>query len=109
VDAPSAVLPLLQLDYGLSTDAAGRADRNATLTAEAESLPGAVAAGSPGRVTLELSYDDGKTWHRASGGSDGRFRLAAPRKVSFVSLRASARDTAGNTVSQTVIRAAGLR
>ncbi|WP_294002391.1 S8 family serine peptidase [Streptomyces sp.] len=109
VDAPSAVLPLLQLDYGLSTDAAGRADRNATLTAEAESLPGAVAAGSPGRVTLELSYDDGKTWHRASGGSDGRFRLDAPRKVSFVSLRASARDTAGNTVSQTVLRAAGLR
>ncbi|WP_329189661.1 hypothetical protein [Actinacidiphila glaucinigra] len=42
-------------------------------------------------------------------GSDGRFRLDAPGKASFVSLRASAKDDAGNSVKQTVIRAFGLR
>ena len=58
-------------------------------------------------MKVELSYDDGKTWQQVSG-HDGRFRLSAPKKASFVSLRASARDSAGNTVNQTVIRAAGL-
>jgi hypothetical protein len=77
------------------------------LTVDAETLPGAVGAGRTGAVTLDLSYDDGRTWRRASG-RDGEFRLDAPKKSAFVSLRASAHDSAGNTVSQTVIRAAGL-
>jgi subtilisin family serine protease len=106
-DDEQAVIPLLQLDYGLDTDPTGRATRNAVLTVKAETLPGAVGAGRTGPVTLELSYDDGKTWQRASG-RDGRFRLDAPRNAAFVSLRASARDSAGNAINQTVIRAAGL-
>ncbi|GAA1517892.1 S8 family serine peptidase [Kribbella lupini] len=106
-DDEQAVIPLLQLDYGLDTDPTGRATRNAVLTVKAETLPGAVGAGRTGPVTLELSYDDGKTWQRAAG-RDGRFRLDASRKAAFVSLRASARDSAGNAINQTVIRAAGL-
>ncbi len=106
-DDEQAVVPLLQLDYDLDTDASGRASRNAVLTVDAETLPGAVGAGRTGSVKLELSYDDGRTWQRASG-HDGRFRLDAPKKAAFVSLRASSRDSAGNAVNQTVIRAAGL-
>ncbi|MFE0631732.1 S8 family serine peptidase [Streptomyces sp. NPDC058864] len=108
-DAATAVLPLVQLDYGIATDAAGRTGRHDTLSVTAAHLPGAGLAGRIGAVGLELSYDDGRTWHKSACGSDGRFRLDAPNKASFVSLRATARDSAGNSVHQTVIRAFGLR
>ncbi|WP_329140194.1 S8 family serine peptidase [Streptomyces sp. NBC_01476] len=103
------VLPLLQLDYGISTDTGGRAARNTALSVSAAQLPGAVGAGRIGAVTVELSYDDGRTWQKSTAGHDGEFRLDAPRRASFVSLRASVRDAAGNGVTQTVIRAFGLR
>ncbi|MFG2071834.1 S8 family serine peptidase [Nonomuraea maritima] len=104
-----AVLPLVQLRYEISTDDAGRAARNAVLTVSAASLPGAVGAGRLGKVSLEVSYDDGKTWQRPKAGHDGEFRLHAPKGASFVSLRAGAGDSAGNAVTQTVMRAVGLR
>ncbi|WP_326578940.1 S8 family serine peptidase [Actinacidiphila glaucinigra] len=108
-DGVTVVLPLVQLDYRIGTDAAGRAGRNDTLSVTAAHLSGASLAGKIGAVGLELSYDDGRTWRKAACGSDGRFRLDAPNKASFVSLRASAKDSAGNSVKQTVIRAFGLR
>ncbi|MEU9546648.1 S8 family serine peptidase [Streptomyces mirabilis] len=108
-DGSDAVLPLVQIDYEVGTDPAGRAGRHDTLSATAAQLPGAVGAGRVGAVTLELSYDDGTTWHRATCDHDGRYRLDAPKKASYVSLRASAEDSAGNAVHQTVIRAFGLR
>ncbi|WP_246040900.1 S8 family serine peptidase [Streptomyces cadmiisoli] len=108
-DGAEAVLPLLQLDHRIGTDGAGRAGRHDTLSVTAAHLPGAAGAGKVGRVGVELSYDDGRTWHRADSAGDGRFRLDAPRKASFVSLRAYAEDSAGNSVRQTVIRAFGLR
>ncbi|MFF4652231.1 S8 family serine peptidase [Streptomyces sp. NPDC001380] len=111
--APSSddpeVLPLLQLDYAVATDAAGRAGNGADLSVSARHLPGAVGAGALAPVAVELSYDDGRTWRRAVPGHGGRFGLSAPKGARFVSLRASARDTAGNTVTQTVIRAFGIR
>ncbi|WP_240362625.1 PA domain-containing protein [Streptomyces sp. S1D4-23] len=108
-DGSDAVLPLVQIDYEVGTDPAGRAGRHDTLSATAAQLPGAVGAGRVGAVTLELSYDDGTTWHRATCDHDGRYRLDAPKKASYVSLRASAEDSAGNAVHQTVIRAFALR
>ncbi|QUW89416.1 hypothetical protein KE639_00592 [Streptomyces sp. V17-9] len=51
----------------------------------------------------------GRTWHRADHTGDGGFRLDAPSGAKFVTVRASARDTVGNTVRQTVTRAFGLR
>jgi hypothetical protein len=103
-------LPLIQLDYGLDTDKAGRADRHAKLTVTASHLPGTTAA--IGKPSLEVSYDDGKTWHRSelSRSGDGwRTNLSAPRSAGFATLRVTARDSAGNTVSQTIDRAFGLR
>ncbi|MET8331170.1 S8 family serine peptidase [Streptomyces sp. NPDC005181] len=108
-DDSAAVLPLVQLDYRIGTDGAGRAGRHDTLSVTAAHLPDAAGAGKIGAVGVELSYDEGRTWHKADCGRDGRFRLDAPRKASSVSLRTNAKDAAGNAVRQTVIKAFGLR
>ncbi|AWW41389.1 S8 family serine peptidase [Streptomyces cadmiisoli] len=103
-------LPLIQLDYGVDTDKAGRADRRAGLTVTASHLPGLTAA--IGKLSVEVSYNDGATWQRADvdrHGDGWRTGLKAPRSAEFVSLRVTGRDTAGSTVSQTIIRAFGLR
>ncbi|MFG2320647.1 S8 family serine peptidase [Streptomyces tendae] len=105
------LLPLVQLDYTVPTSAAGVAPRDAELVVTASHLPGA----STSRVRtekVELSYDDGRTWHRADVRSAGegavRVRLDAPRRAAFLSLRVRAADTQGSTVTQTVTRATGL-
>ncbi|MGW3691135.1 S8 family peptidase [Streptomyces sp. NPDC005125] len=104
-----AVLPLMQIKYGVDTNAAGKAARNATLAASVAHLAHATGAGTLSAVTLEVSYDDGHTWRKITSGHDGRFGLSAPKQAQFVSLRAHAHDSAGNAVAQTVIRAFGLR
>ncbi|MEU4092890.1 S8 family serine peptidase [Streptomyces sp. NPDC026673] len=103
-------LPLIQLDYGVDTDKAGRADRHAKLTVTASHLPGTTAA--IGKPSLEVSYDDGKTWQRTELGRSGdgwRAGLNAPKSAGFATLRVTVRDSADNTVSQTITRAFGLR
>jgi hypothetical protein len=102
-------MPLLQLDYGVTTDLAGSTHGGRqTLTLSASHLPGAVGAGRVTGATLAVSYDDGATWRtveltrRAGGGWTAQFD--APRG-GFVSLRATARDDAGNAIAQDVIRA----
>ncbi|MFE6805086.1 S8 family serine peptidase [Streptomyces sp. NPDC057696] len=108
--AEAEPVPLIQLDYGVDTDKAGRADRQAQLTVTASHLSGTTAA--IGKPSLEVSYDDGATWQRAelSHKSDGwRTALHAPRSARFVTLRVNAKDGADNSVSQTITRAFGLR
>lgn len=103
-------LPLIQLDYGVDTDKAGRADRRSKLTVTASHLPGAMPA--IGKPSVEISYDDGATWQRAGldrHGDGWRTSLDAPKKAGFATLRVTARDSAGNSVSQTITRAFGLR
>ncbi|WP_201749504.1 S8 family serine peptidase [Micromonospora sicca] len=109
----SSVLPLLQLDYAVDTDAAGTAKGETGLTVSAAHLPGATGRGGIGPVTLEISYDDGAHWQRQplDRTKDGSWaaNLRAPKSAGYVSLRASARDGSGNSVDQTVIRAFGVR
>jgi len=65
-------------------------------------------AGRVARLTVEVSYDDGATWQRAQVlrfGQHGLALLNHPAAAGFVSLRASAADSAGNMVEQTVLRA----
>ncbi|MEU3795553.1 S8 family serine peptidase [Streptomyces fructofermentans] len=103
-------LPLIQVDYGVDTDKAGRADRHAKLVVTPSHLPGTTAAIA--KPSLEVSYNDGKTWLRPGldrSGSGWRASLSAPKSADFVTLRVTARDNAGNTVSQTIERAFGLR
>ncbi|MGV9349947.1 S8 family serine peptidase [Streptomyces spiralis] len=105
-------LPMIQLDYGVDTDLAGRAGRHAGLTVTASQLPGVHSA--VGKPTVDISYDDGETWQRADLDRDGRGEgwrtsLRAPKAAQFVSLRVSARDHDGDSVTQTLTRAFGLR
>ena len=69
--------------------------------------PGAPAAAVK-RITVEISYDDGRTWRRVPlrPTRDGwSATVTHPAGAGFASLRASATDTAGGTVTQTVIHA----
>jgi subtilisin family serine protease len=59
-------------------------------------------------LTVEASFDDGKTWRHLVVVRTGEKAVALvqnPRGSGFVSLRASATDTAGNAVHQTILRA----
>jgi hypothetical protein len=56
-------------------------------------VPGAV------RTRIEVSDDDGVTWKQTAG--------LVPAGAKPVSLRVTAQDAAGNSVTQTVIRAYG--
>ncbi|MFB6671892.1 hypothetical protein ACFCWG_05690 [Streptomyces sp. NPDC056390] len=60
-----------------------------------------------------MSYDDGSHWMPAGlrGTADGKWTVdvRAPKSAKHVSLRATAKDDAGNTVSQTVMRAYALK
>ncbi|MFJ2163601.1 hypothetical protein [Streptomyces sp. NPDC087856] len=103
------VLPLLQPNWTLATDKAGRATRDARFAVGIEQLEGAVGEGKACAPRVEASYDDGHSWQRLAPARDHSFQLDAPRRADFVSLRVSARDTAGNTVTQTVTRAVGLK
>ncbi|MFD3451713.1 S8 family serine peptidase [Streptomyces sp. NPDC058691] len=105
-------LPLIQLDYAVATDLSGRAGRRAAVSVTPSHLKGAAGSGTIRAVTLEVSYDDGATWHRTTPrhkGADWTASLNAPSKARFASLRTTAKDAKGNTVSQTVIRAFGLK
>lgn len=86
-------LPLIQLDYDV---------QHQKVEVTASHLPAAAGAGVITTTTVEISYDDGATWHTTQ-------RIDAPSKTQYASVRATARDTKGNTVTQTVIRAFGLR
>ncbi|MBW4721992.1 S8 family serine peptidase [Saccharothrix obliqua] len=64
------------------------------------------------RLTVQVSYDDGGHWRPVPLAKVGTRWVAAvvhPADAKHVSLRASGRDQEGNTVTQTVIRAYGLR
>ena len=80
---------------------------------EAVQPDSAVGAGTVGKPTMEFSYDDGATWQPAVvvQGALGQWsaKFTAPAAAHFVSLRAGVRDSEGNSISQTVIRAFGVR
>ncbi|MEV6631116.1 S8 family serine peptidase [Actinoplanes sp. NPDC051470] len=90
------VLPLLQVGYDAKPRRVGFA-----LT----------VAGKPARGTsfrAEMSADDGKTWRRLNTTGRGpSYTANIPAHTTPVSLRITASDRDGNTVTQTVIRAIG--
>ncbi|MFI5838453.1 S8 family peptidase [Catenuloplanes sp. NPDC051500] len=66
------------------------------------------AAADNRALTVEASFDDGKTW-TAAPVRNGAAQLRHPNTAGFVSLRATAVDKDGNTVTQTLIRAYEIR
>jgi hypothetical protein len=55
-------------------------------------------------LSVEASFDDGRTWQPVPA-TLSDVTITHPRGTRYVSLRAHATDSAGNTVTQTVIRA----
>ncbi|WP_328498669.1 S8 family serine peptidase [Streptomyces sp. NBC_00414] len=106
----SGLLPLVQLDYRIPTAADGTAERTAPVLITASHVPGvSVAATRVDRV--EVSYDDGRSWRRASLSTSSKgalTRLAAPSRAEFLAVRVHASDARGSTVTQTIMRAVGL-
>jgi hypothetical protein len=102
-------LPLstVQLSPKLDDLNAAPAGRLLDIPLDVQRQPGA-SAGRTLWATLEVSYDDGKTWHPALVRGSGDHRTATVRNPSatgYASLRVRAGDTTGETVTQTVIRA----
>jgi hypothetical protein len=70
---------------------------------------GAAAARSTS-LQASVSFDEGKTWRRIiTVGALGRYVAVVPAGKGTVSLKVVAADNAGNKVTQTVIRAYGLK
>lgn len=63
----------------------------------------------PPRLSVEVSYDEGKTWRPAQVLGNLAVLLFHPAGATSVSLRAKASDRNGNTVEQTIIRAYKLK
>jgi hypothetical protein len=110
-------LPLLFVHYDLGVDVNSKAPAGAAFPVTF-SLSGQQYAPAPSQVTatVSASYDDGHTWtaaQPAQAGPGGQFTATIDHPEltatsGFVSLRVRARDTAGNAVDQTTIRAYGL-
>lgn len=63
-------------------------------------------------MTFEVSYDDGQTWEPVAidrNGNHATAELTHPDGAEFVSIRFTAADEAGNTVTHSTIRSYGLR
>jgi subtilisin family serine protease len=104
----AAVLPLLEVGYRPELDEYNhaRAGGGYRIPVEVTRQSGAGHATVTG-VTVEVSYDDGKTWQTAPVTRDGaRWSATVDNPASgAVSLRTRAADTDGNSVEQTTIRA----
>ncbi|MEE6449259.1 S8 family serine peptidase [Gottfriedia acidiceleris] len=108
-------LPMLDLHFDVKTDLAGDvpAASSTKLKLSATHLPDAVLAGKIEGATLEVSFDEGKTWKQTNltrEGEDWFADLKLPNNPGgSVSLRASAWDDVGNSIKQDVIKAFGLK
>lgn len=107
-------LPLIGLAYDAPTaldgTVSGKGWTEFAVTAAHEA--DAYGAGAVTELSLEASYDEGKTWQTidtARAGDRWEVRVKLPKSAESVSLRTSAKDDAGNTVTQEVIRAFGVR
>jgi subtilisin family serine protease len=108
-DAEFTPLPVMAVRFGPKLD-----ENNAARVGQAFVLPvfvqrQAVAPAATVRdLEVDVSYDDGATWRRTLLVTDKegwRALLFHPADARFVSLRASATDSAGNSVQQTILRA----
>ena len=105
-------LPLAQLDYVAEVDAAGQAKRTSTFSVKPVVVGSSARADAVTAVQLEVSYDDGVSWRREDlKEHEGiwQARLRAPAEASQVSVRVTARQRNGGGISQTVVRAFGLK
>ncbi|MET8468628.1 S8 family serine peptidase [Streptomyces sp. NPDC006422] len=107
-------LPLINLNYDIDTDLAGRieAGKRLPLALSAEYVKGAAGTGTIGGGALKVSYDDGKTWKSVpltGKGASWKGALTVPKGAASLSLRASAKDDRGGSVTQEIVRAVAVK
>ncbi|GGU76705.1 peptidase [Streptomyces filipinensis] len=107
-------LPLINLAFDVDTDLAGtvRGGRRVPVGFGASYVAGAAGTGTLGEGRLAVSYDGGATWRAVplkGAGASWRGTLTVPRGASSVSLRATAHDDKGGSVTQEIVRAVGVR
>jgi hypothetical protein len=99
-------LPLLSVRFAPKLDDYNRASNAVPALVPIMVDHNAGAAAKPTKI--EVSHDDGATWQAAplvSAGGKWFTLLVHPKGAKSVSLKASAKDDAGNTVDQTIIGA----
>ncbi|MGM0836383.1 MAG: S8 family serine peptidase [Bacillota bacterium] len=107
-------LPFLSLDYKVDTDVNGDAlaNRPTDLELSVTKVETGVGYGNVEGATLEVSFNEGKTWKKVKLTKDGDSFAATiqnAKNAKSVSLRASAWDDEGNKITQEIIKAYGLR
>jgi hypothetical protein len=102
------VEPLLTLDYAISgLSARGQTSPGRQLINLTVGHLPLVKAAKITRAAVQVSYDDGRTWHQARiTGTAGRFRASftAPAGA-LVTMRTRAQDAAGAAITETITRA----
>ncbi|GGY41855.1 serine protease [Streptomyces omiyaensis] len=115
-DGTGTVLPLMAVRFApRGLDDHGRVAPGATTRVDlaVQRAPGATGA-AVRRTTLDVSWDDGATWHPvgvrpAQGASPEHADVTAPDGAASASLRVTVEASDGSTLTQTVIRAFGVR
>ncbi|MEO3869962.1 S8 family serine peptidase [Nonomuraea sp. B12E4] len=116
---PCAFQPALQVTYDLPLDLLNRARAGHRFAFDLRAAPhsGLRRAPEVRDLRVEYSVDDGTTWRAASRvkrQGEGRFQAEVShppldRTSGYVSLRVTATDTEGGSVTQTVTRAYALK
>ncbi|MET8042970.1 S8 family serine peptidase [Micromonospora sp. NPDC005215] len=95
----------------LDADNTARAGRSLVIPVQVKRQPG-VAGSRLTKLTVDVSYDGGRTWQAAQvrhGGHGWTATVKHPAGAGHASLRATARDAAGTTVTERIIQAYRLR
>jgi subtilisin family serine protease len=111
--AERVALPLLDIRWSLPLDDHNRARTGPLRGGLTVATQPGVSANRIRSVTVEVSYDEGATWRKVPVKQRGdHVDVAIPaggHAGGYASLRASATDSAGNRVTETVTRAYALR
>lgn len=101
-------LSLLQVGYTVPTDLTGRVSAHTHVVGfDVRQQTGAARS-----TTLQAwaSFDEGESWHRlAVVGALGHYLAVVPKARGTVSLKVHATDGTGATITQTVLRAYGVK
>ncbi|MFJ4696485.1 S8 family serine peptidase [Streptomyces sp. NPDC088766] len=105
---------LLRLGFSprLDADNAAPGGKAFTVPFTVAHQPGSTGGGKVKKPAVEISYDDGRTWQSARVAPAGKgwtAHVRHPAGPGFVSLRTTAGDSAGNSITQTVIHAYRLK
>ena len=99
-------VPLLMVRFDPEVNLRNSAPGNVAFTFPAYVARQGADSVSVAALSVDVSYDDGQTWQAATVTADrDHYRVGVQHPGSgYVSLRAKATDTDGNTVEQTIIR-----